>query len=117
MITAVNGTPVQDVDWAALFTELAASDSPTLTLTMLRDGEEITVDIERIGGLREGGPMGEHGRPGRGSASPSVPESDPDDADSQSEVAPHPVEEGVACTTCHGDSQTASPAVPNSGAL
>jgi PDZ domain-containing secreted protein len=117
VITAVNGTAVQDVDWAALVTELTASDSPTLTLTVLRDGEETAIELTSIGGQRGHGPMGERGRPGRGGADPAAPGSDSDDAGRQTEVAPHPVEEGVACTTCHGDSQTTSPALPNTGTL
>jgi C-terminal processing protease CtpA/Prc len=51
IITAVNGTAIADVDWQALQDELANQDSPVITLTVLHDGEETTVELEQIGGL------------------------------------------------------------------
>lgn len=53
VITAVNDIPVQDVDWAALVTDLVGSDSPTLTITVQRDGEEVTVESSLFGGFRD----------------------------------------------------------------
>jgi len=62
VITAVNGQAIATVDWNALWTELAQSDNATLTLTVLRDGEEITVESALFARLHGGGrgqwPMG-----------------------------------------------------------
>ncbi len=57
VITAVNGTPVSEVDWVALVTELAQSDDATLTLTVLRDGEELAIDSALFGGFFQRGMM------------------------------------------------------------
>jgi S1-C subfamily serine protease len=57
VITAVNGTPVGEVDWVALLTGLVESDEATLTLTVLRDGEELTIDSALLGGFFQRGMM------------------------------------------------------------
>ncbi len=53
IITAVNGTPVAEVDWQTLRSELAGSDAAVLTLTVLHAGEEITIEIEYAGGMHD----------------------------------------------------------------
>ncbi|HEX3052133.1 MAG TPA: PDZ domain-containing protein [Aggregatilineaceae bacterium] len=44
VITAVNETPIAEVDWQTL-----RSNNTVLALTVLRDNEEITVEIEQVG--------------------------------------------------------------------
>lgn len=51
VITEVNGQAVTDLDWQALMADLAASDTPTLTITVLRDGEETTLEHSLAGGM------------------------------------------------------------------
>jgi membrane-associated protease RseP (regulator of RpoE activity) len=46
VITAINGQSVEDLDWS----DLAESDDPALTLTVLRDGEEIDLEISLFNG-------------------------------------------------------------------
>ena len=64
IITAANDTPITEVDWPTLVSDLAGQDSPVVTLTVLRDGEEISVDFTQLG-LRAPGARGGHGGPGR----------------------------------------------------
>lgn len=82
IITAVNETPITEVDWQTLLTELADQDEPVLTLIVLRDGKEITVDVEQSGGLRGHGPMDDHGKPNRGDSG------ERGDSDSRNETKP-----------------------------
>jgi S1-C subfamily serine protease len=56
VITAVNGTPVEEVDWAALVTEVSESEDGTLSLTVQREGEEITVESSPFHGRDDGHP-------------------------------------------------------------
>ncbi len=69
VITAVNGQAIAAVDWNTLWTELVQSDDATLTLTVLRNGEEITVESTLFAGLhgegRGQGPLGGFGGPNR----------------------------------------------------
>jgi S1-C subfamily serine protease len=88
VITAANGTPITEVDWQTLLTELVGQDNPVLTLTVQRDGEEITVDIEQFGGFRGHGPMDEHGGPNRDNAGRPDRFGAPDDSGSQNGNAP-----------------------------
>ncbi len=64
VITAVNDTPIQDVDWAALVASQTSADSTTLTLTVQRDSAEVTVELPLFAG--RGGPdfRGHGGRQG-----------------------------------------------------
>jgi S1-C subfamily serine protease len=71
VITAVNGTPVEEVDWAALVTELSATEDATLTITAEREGEEITVESPLFQG-RGGGRHGERQGSPRGGEPDSV---------------------------------------------
>jgi len=57
VITAVNGTPVSEVDWVSLLTGLAEADDATLTLTVLRAGEELTIDSALFAGFFQRGMM------------------------------------------------------------
>lgn len=88
VITAVNGTPITGVDWPTLLSELADQDDAVLTLTVDRGGEEITVDIERFGGLREHGTMDEHGGRDRRDSGSSDHSGAPGGRGSQDKSAP-----------------------------
>lgn len=57
IITAINGQPALEVEWLALMTEMMQDEDHSLTLTVLRDGEEIEVEWE--GGFFGGGFRGE----------------------------------------------------------
>ncbi|MBI5959958.1 MAG: PDZ domain-containing protein [Chloroflexi bacterium] len=107
VITAVNGTPIAEVDWQTLSTSTDdQQDAQVLTLTVLRDAEEITVEIEQSGGSHGhgmGGPGqdrdGGRGGPGGGSSQDGT-------------VAPHKVEPGATCDQCHTTEEDAVPTVP-----
>lgn len=52
IVTAINGTAIADLDVETLFTDLAEMDEPHLSITVLRDGEELTLEIgEFFGGF------------------------------------------------------------------
>lgn len=46
IVTQVNGESILDVDWMALLTGAMGEDDPALTLTVLREGEEITLESD-----------------------------------------------------------------------
>jgi PDZ domain-containing secreted protein len=106
IITAVNTTPVSEIDWQTLLTELADQDDPVLTLTVLRDSEEITVVMEQFGGIRERGPMGEHGRSDHDNSGHSDQFGGPEGQSSQNGNAPHSVEPDATCDQCHSSTRT-----------
>lgn len=89
IITAVNGTPVAEVDWPTLVTDLTGQDAAALTLTVLRDGEEIEVTVESFGGPQGREQFGGMGGPGQHGGSPQDGSQDanpvvPDDSSSDS---------------------------------
>lgn len=52
IVTAINGTAITDLDVEILFTDLAEMDEPHLSIAVLRDGEELTLEIgEFFGGF------------------------------------------------------------------
>ena len=70
VITAVNGTAIASVDWATLIAPPTdTTTAPTLTLTILRDGTETSVEAQlfQFGGRGgRGGRGGHDGQPGNG---------------------------------------------------
>lgn len=99
ILTAINGQAIDTLDWSALRTELAESDDPVLTLSVLRDGEELTIEHSwsgHSGGHREGPssdrtPGGKGG--GRGGSRDDVP-SDSGQSGSTGVSSPAPVVSG-----------------------
>ena len=64
VITEVNGTAIDSVDWATLIVPPTATPTaPTVTLTVLRDGTETTIEGQL---MRFGGRGGRGGQPGNG---------------------------------------------------
>ncbi len=62
LITAVNGTPIASVDWTTL---VDPSNQTTVTLTVQRDGSEVSLDGQLVPFGRRGGfPGGFNGQPG-----------------------------------------------------
>ncbi len=96
VITSVNGQAVGEIDLVALAQRLADMETPTLTLTVVREGETLTLETELMGG-RFGfggrGPgsgfgghgLGNGGFGGRGPGNmmpPVAPDAEPVSADS-----------------------------------
>jgi hypothetical protein len=109
VITAVNETPIAEVDWPTLLADLADLDESVLSLTVLRAEEELTVDLEQFGGIRDRHSMDDHDRPGRDNHDPSGRQG------GQTQDAPHEVEPGTTCDQCHGGgSSTSSPSLDTS---
>ncbi len=74
VVTTVNGQTVTDLDLEALMTDLAAADDPQVTVTVTRDGEEVTLEADGIFG-RHFGP-GRGGRGGRGFGGQQQPDTE-----------------------------------------
>jgi membrane-associated protease RseP (regulator of RpoE activity) len=110
VITAVNGAAVAEVDWQSLQTELAGQDNPTLTLTVQRDGEEISVELTQFGDMHQHGPMGD--RPDQADQNGAPPS---DGTNPQTGTAPHAVAPGATCDQCHGTTPDTNPAAPSGG--
>ncbi|MBI1257535.1 MAG: PDZ domain-containing protein [Chloroflexi bacterium] len=67
VITQVNGTDIASLDWTTLMTPPTANTAaPTLTLTVLRDGTETTVEAQLHQFMGRGGRDGFGGQPGNG---------------------------------------------------
>jgi C-terminal processing protease CtpA/Prc len=71
IITAINGQSLDELDWSALMTELAEMEEPTLTVSVVRNGEEITIESSLPGAMwemhtDEFGDFHRHGSGGRG---------------------------------------------------
>ncbi len=107
IITAVNGTAVAEVDWTTMLGELDGQNA-TLTLTVLRDGEETEVTLEQFGGMRGRDQFGGMGNPGGMMGQGG--------SGAQTGVAPHQVNPGMTCDQCHSGSQNTSPVVPDNSA-
>jgi S1-C subfamily serine protease len=57
VITEVNGQPVTDLDWQAIVTEMAEAEDSTLSITVVRDGEELSLESEALGHMHGFGDM------------------------------------------------------------
>jgi len=118
VITAVNDTPIAEVDWPTLYTDLASQDSPVVTLTVQRAGEEITVEFDQFGRLTGD----DHGRSDHGA--PNGRDFDnhdsngrdglnaPGNGNSQNQTAPHAVAPGATCDQCHTNTPNTVPSAP-----
>jgi membrane-associated protease RseP (regulator of RpoE activity) len=66
VITAVNGEAIADVDWAALLVPTTPGEANTITLTVQRDGSEITLEGQLMFGGRGGHGHGRGDKGGMG---------------------------------------------------
>lgn len=80
VVTTINGQAVADLDVEALVTELTASDDAQLTVTITRNGEEVTLESDHFFGGRGPGRDGRGGRGGRSGGFDGLPDNSDTDA-------------------------------------
>ncbi|MBZ0292456.1 MAG: PDZ domain-containing protein [Anaerolineae bacterium] len=95
LVTAINGQAVNELDFQALMTDMMSMDEPVISLTVLRDGEEITLESDMMGmhfGFDRGFGFG-RGRDFGGQRGPGRFRNLPDNSDAQPESTPPVTEE------------------------
>jgi C-terminal processing protease CtpA/Prc len=61
VIIEVNGQPVEDLDWQTIMTEMVEAEDATLSITVVRDGEELSLEGDVFGRMRGFGDMDSFG--------------------------------------------------------